>query len=142
MACGELIVDGYCRKCALPFDRQFCLGDREDVLKDLINCYKYNSVREVSDVLGEMILSRFGRYLKNVVLVPLPTIQRHVRERGFDHTLLLAKKIGRVECVLGRNRDTVQVGASEELRKIQARSAYCVRKEIKPNTRYVLLDDV
>lgn len=142
MECGRSITSGCCSGCTLPFDRQFCLGDRVGVLKDLINCFKYNSVREVADVLSELIMEKFGLYLSDAVIVPLPTIRRHIRERGFDHTLLLAKKLGYVESVLGRSRDTVQVGASEELRRIQAKSAYCIRKEIKPNARYILLDDV
>ncbi len=34
-----------------------------------------------------------------VVVVPLPTIGRHVRERGLDHTAILAKEVGETKGV-------------------------------------------
>ena len=56
-----MIVDGYCRKCALPFDRQFCLGDREDVLKDLINCY--NVIKQDVETLIEKLNEKEKEFL-------------------------------------------------------------------------------
>jgi len=76
------------------------------------------------------------------VLAPLPTIARHVRERGFDHVGLIAKKMKMpVARVLVRNKNTVQVGASREARKRQAGEAYRAL-EVDPDEKYLLLDDV
>lgn len=75
-------------------------------------------------------------------LVPLPTIARHVRERGFDHIGLVAKRTGQpVSRVLVRNKNTVQVGASRELRCEQAKEAYRA-VNVNPDMNYLLLDDV
>ena len=75
-------------------------------------------------------------------LVPLPTIARHVRERGFDHIGLVTKKTGwSVARVLVRNKNTVQVGASRELRCEQAKEAYRAAN-VDPDAKYLLLDDV
>ena len=75
-------------------------------------------------------------------LVPLPTINRHIRERGFDHIGLICKKTGLpVERVLLRNKNTVQVGASLEQRREQAKQAYLLGS-VDLNKKYLLVDDV
>jgi predicted amidophosphoribosyltransferase len=85
-----------------------------------------------------------------VSIVPLPTISRHVRERGFDHTFKIAKSISRlrpfyqVERLLIRAKDTIQVGSSSSVRISQAKKAYQINPKIKinPSTTYILFDDV
>ena len=78
----------------------------------------------------------------NYILVPLPTISRHIRERGFDHIGLICKKTGLpVERVLLRNKNTVQVGASLEQRREQAKQAYLL-DSVDLNKNYLLIDDV
>lgn len=74
-------------------------------------------------------------------LVPLPTIRKHIRERGFDHIKLLCKKTGLpFEEALKRRGNTVQVGASSEQRQKQAKEAYFAG-DIS-DKRYLLVDDV
>lgn len=82
-----------------------------------------------------------------IVVVPLPTIRRHVRERGFDHTVEIAKSLARrhhwcYEKVLGRAKDSVQVGASKTERQTQAKSAYVAQRDPDPAARYLLIDDI
>ena len=82
-----------------------------------------------------------------VHIVPLPTIKKHIRERGFDHTMLIAKKLARrrkwqVDAILGRAKNTVQVGSDQETRLKQAREAYLINKPADKNAVYLLLDDV
>ena len=84
---------------------------------------------------------------RGAILVPLPTIDRHIRERGFDHTKLLAKHLARntslkTAMVLMRSNNATQVGANEKMRKIQAEMAYHVRKQVDTNGDYILVDDV
>ena len=75
-------------------------------------------------------------------LVPLPTINRHIRERGFDHIGLVCRKTGlSTEYALTRKKNTVQVGASLEQRREQAKSAYLL-KSVDVNKNYILIDDV
>ena len=95
---------------------------------------------------------------RKIVLVPLPTIRKHIRERGFDHTLrlcfeledFLQKKLEglgvKVEYqdLLVRKNKTVQVGKEKKERMRQAEKAYGIREEIKieNKTLYILVDDV
>lgn len=127
----------------------FVVGRREGVLKTLVEDYKFKSKRGISRTLAELLDEALPEKLpKNTVLVPLPTIGRHVRERGFDHTLRLAKELGKlrgvpVEPVLMRVNKTVQVGTSGATRRAQAEKAYEVDlKRFEGEKTYLLLDDV
>ncbi|MBR5620991.1 ComF family protein, partial [Candidatus Saccharibacteria bacterium] len=120
--------------------------------------YKYKSIRATAGVLAELMaeavagLERAGKLESRVVVVPLPTIGRHVRERGFDHTWLLAKRLAKLkgweaERILERRNKTVQVGANKAKRKEQANKAYGVapgwlKRGLDTDTTYLLVDDI
>ncbi|MBR5419190.1 ComF family protein [Candidatus Saccharibacteria bacterium] len=109
------------------------------MLGRLIEIYKYDSVRAVAPILAEALRFAVG---DGYTLVPLPTINRHIRERGFDHIGLICKKTGLpVEKVLLRENNAVQVGASLEQRREQAKTAYSLGK-VDLNKKYCLIDDV
>ena len=131
-------------------------------------------------ILGEVKRMRFGDELSNksgevtcgvlrkveteikeirqIVLVPLPTIRKHIRERGFDHTLrlcfelekFLSKRLEKLgvkveyEDLLVRKNKTVQVGKEKKERMKQAEKAYGIRDGVKieSKTLYILVDDV
>ncbi|MBQ3296217.1 ComF family protein [Candidatus Saccharibacteria bacterium] len=120
------------------------------MLGELIHDYKYHSVRALARPLAELLDSALPKDLpKDTRIVPLPTATHHIRSRGFDHTLLLAKKLGKlrdlpVEKLLERNKNTVQVGSDRSARLTQADSAYKINPKIKidKNATYLLLDDV
>lgn len=148
-ACKSKLVDHKCLKCSgLP--PIFYLGERKNLLATLIHDFKYNSVRTIGtkfvEILDETLPKTFP---KNSVLVPLPTSTKHIRARGFDHMLFMAKRLAKVrgiplENVLIRAKNTVQVGTDEETRKTQAASAYALNPKIKisPEKTYILFDDV
>ena len=80
--------------------------------------------------------------IRKIVLVPLPTIRKHIRERGFDHTLrlcfelekFLQKRLEKLdmkveyEDLLVRKNKTVQVGKEKKERVKQAEKAYGIRE--------------
>ena len=96
--------------------------------------------------------------IRQIVLVPLPTIRKHIRERGFDHTLrlcfelenFLQKRLDDLgvsveyQSLLVRKNKTVQVGKEKKERVKQAEKAYGIRDGVKieSKTLYVLVDDV
>ena len=96
-------------------------------------------MRAASFELAELLSCAIG---DGWVLAPLPTVRRHVRERGFDHIRLICRKTGLpVERALIRVNDSVQVGADMETRRRQAAEAY---KAVSADSdkRYLLVDDV
>ena len=112
------------------------------------------------DVLVEVsgMMDAETRENRKIVLVPLPTIRKHIRERGFDHTLrlcfelekFLSKRLEKLDVkveyqdLLVRKNKTVQVGKEKKERVKQAEKAYGIREEIKieNKTLYILVDDV
>lgn len=96
--------------------------------------------------------------IRQIVLVPLPTIRKHIRERGFDHTLRLCFELENFlqkrlddfgisveyQSLLVRKNKTVQVGKEKKERVKQAEKAYGIREGIKieSKTLYILVDDV
>ena len=96
--------------------------------------------------------------IRQIVLVPLPTIRKHIRERGFDHTLRLCFELENFlqkrlddfgisveyQSLLVRKNKTVQVGKEKKERVKQAEKAYgiCEGVKLDMNTLYILVDDV
>lgn len=137
-----------CPHCHMP--RCFVVGERLGVLEKVIHDYKYDATRDLAKPLAELLDAVLPTKLpRETVIVPLPTVAKHVRARGMDHTLILARRLGRmrglpVERCLVRAKDTVQVGATRKKRIKQAASAYALAEgaEIDPKKTYILLDDV
>lgn len=148
----ELGVDeaDKCKECEVGLEAIFVGGWREGALAKLVAEYKYKSVRAAGEVLAEVLDNAIEKdWMKNkeVIIVPLPTIGRHVRERGIDHTFILAKKLAKrrgwkMERILERAVDTVQVGAKAAERQEQAKKAYVAVGKVQKDKTYLLLDDV
>ena len=151
-ATGEALCT-CCEKYILKHHRNFkqvyCIGKRDGLLARIIHDYKYNSVRALKKPLAEMLSSVLPDLPNNTVIVPLPTISRHIRERGLDHTKLVAKHLAKLrgyktKCLLTRKNNTIQVGSDRNTRLKQAEEAYALQKNavIDPSVTYLLLDDV
>lgn len=143
--CKQPTPDGKCNHCYLP--PSFALGWRDEIIGKLVHDYKYNSVRVLAQTFAELLDTTLPFFADDVVIVPLPTIKKHVRTRGFDHTLKIAKALAKkrgweVEQLLVRAQNTIQVGADKDWRLVQAADAYELVGTIKPDTLYLLFDDV
>lgn len=147
---GKLVK---CPNCEMELLGLWAVGWRRGVLKKLVSEFKYESVRAIGEVLAEMLnevipdLAKILPEGAEVVVVPLPTIGKHVRRRGLDHTLILARKLAKkrgwkCEQILTRVVDTVQVGAKVKERREQAERAYKVSRGVDSRKYYLLLDDV
>lgn len=145
--CCKRRIDGHkCDNCAL-LPPTTMIGWKNELIGKMVEEYKYKSVKAIGNVFAELLDESLPFYSDKTVVVPLPTINKHIRERGFDHTLYLAKKLvklrgWRVDQVLKRANNSVQVGAGESTRVKQAFSAYRVAGRIEPDIHYLLLDDV
>ena len=146
--CRQPNPTGKCSKCKTT-PQSFIVDYRDTLIGELVHDYKYNSVRALAKPLAEILHEILPPLSQNTVIVPLPTISRHIRERGFDHIALIAKHLAKLrkiksKPVLNRANNSVQVGTSKSTRKSQAKSAYTLNPKItiNPNTTYLLLDDI
>lgn len=146
--CKNMVRGGKCEKCTGDdWLEIFMVGWREDVMMRLVHDFKYNSVRALGRELAELIDAILPKLRGEVKVVPLPTTSRHVRKRGLDHTLILAKRLAKrrgwkAEQLLERAKDTVQVGADAVTRQKQASEAYRAKGKVDDEAIYVLIDDV
>ena len=143
--CKGPVSNHYCAECQLP--PMSVVGVREQLLARIIHDYKYRQSRALATKLAEILDQTLPVFADPVTVVPLPTIRRHIRERGFDHMLLLAKKLAKlrgwsVEQILTRAKNTVQVGSDQLTRERQAREAYALSGTVEVDKTYLLLDDV
>ncbi len=148
--CKSKNPTGNCPNCTdLP--PTYVIGERSEPLSILIHDLKYYSNRSIKNPLAELLDSILPKYHGKIIVVPLPTINKHIRARGLDHTLLIAKKLTKlrgenyqVQKLLLREKDTVQVGTDKKTRILQAEDAYKLNSKFKlnPKATYLLLDDV
>lgn len=148
--CKSINPTGNCPKCnSLP--ATFVIGNRTDLIGKLIYDLKFNSVRSLAMPIAELLDNSLPTIDGPVAIVPLPTIHHHIRQRGLDHTYLIAKKFVKIRGpkyhvlrLLQRNNSTVQVGSDRKTRLAQASSAYSINPNstIDPSTTYVIFDDI
>lgn len=136
-----------CSDCKMPYERAWAVGERADVLQRLIGLYKFERAKAAYVPLGDLLLSALPDLPLETVVVPVPTVWAHVRERGYDHTLLIAKYIAKarnLSCcqLVERQNIDKQRQATARQRLDQARRAFLVTRSINSDIPYLLIDDV
>lgn len=136
-----------CKGCRVPYERAWAVGNREGVLQRLIGLYKFERARSGYKALGELLLNSLPELPPETIIVPVPTVSGHIRERGYDHMLLIAKYVAKkrglkLQRLLERKTSTKQRQAGASQREVQAKRAFEVRGVISKDVPYLLLDDV
>lgn len=149
VACGKAlaVTQGICRGCKVPYARGWCVGDRRDQLERLINAYKFGNAKAAYKPLAALLHERLPDLPANVVVVPVPTVSGHIRERGYDHMALIAKRFAGhrnlpVSPLLRRVTSTRQRDATKTKRIAQAKAAFACDRRLAGDKIYLLLDDV
>lgn len=87
---------GRCIAWKTSFDRARALGTYEGVLRKAIHSFKYDKESMLANPLGKL-LSEYGSRLLNKeeynLIIPVPLHPQRLRQRGFNQSLMLAKKI-------------------------------------------------
>lgn len=147
-SCGKPVgVKGVCGTCQLPYSRAWLVGERKDELAKVINAYKFERVKSAYHQLAELLAERMPKLPPETIIVPVPTIHSHIRQRGYDHTQLIARQLAKnlgleYKHLLERQTNTKQRGANRSERFMQAKSAFALRGEISPTVTYLIVDDV
>jgi ComF family protein len=136
-----------CNTCRVPYQRAWIVGERSGVLQRLVGLYKFSRAKAAYRDIGDLLLAILPELPDNIVIVPVPTVSGHIRERGYDHMLLIAKYVEKkrnLKCqrLIGRKTDTKQRQSTAIQRAKQAKSAFEVRGEVDDSKVYLLIDDV
>jgi competence protein ComFC len=152
--CGRpQIATGCCPACIdrpMQIDGIRSVALFEGVLRKAIHGLKYENVRGLADILGEMMAEYWRDHSWSAdALVPVPLHPRRRRERGYNQSLLLAKRVERaagvpvVNGVLHRHRYTMSqthLGATE--RRQNVAGAFSCADDRLAGKNVVLIDDV
>ncbi len=150
VACGVRLAvgsSGVCELCRVPYSRAWCVSTRELVLKSAIDGLKFSNNKSVAADLAMILAEILPNLPEGTVLVPVPSIEAHVRQRGYDHVGIIVAELSKLKNtpvmkVLNRKTSSRQLGASRQLRLKQAREAYECNQKLDSKTTYLLLDDV
>lgn len=147
IVCGSPTTVGVCQQHHIYYQRAWVVGERKAVLQRLIGNYKFQNVKAGAETLADLLDDRLPDLPANTVIVPIPTAPAHIRERGYDHLLLIAKYLAfkrglPIERLLGRANTATQHHANREMRIEQAQSAFRITGRIDPFRTYVIVDDV
>ena len=145
--CDKLAELGVCDDHKFVFNQAWVVGTRSGSLQRLIGGYKFQNMKAASVDLADLLCRRLPPLPARSVLVPIPTTAGHIRERGYDHMLLIAQELGRklhipVERILQRGNQLTQHHVGRKERLIQAKTAFRVEGMVDPGITYILLDDV
>lgn len=145
--CEKLVATGICNDHKAGFNQAWVVGIRSGPLQRLIGGFKFRNMKAASVDLADLLHKRLPPLPRTTVFVPIPTTPAHIRERGYDHMLLIAKQLGRlrrlpVKTLLGRDNLLIQHHAGRRERFVQAASAFKVVGVVDPGATYILLDDV
>jgi len=135
-----------CGACHSPFSRTWYVGERADELRRLIDDYKFQRVKAASGVLAELLFERIGQLPEECVIVAIPSIPAHIRQRGYDHTQLIARHLAKLngrqpERLLMRRTYSVQTGKTKRERAQQAASAFVANGNCQ-NKTILIIDDI
>jgi ComF family protein len=133
--------------CNVPYVRAWCVADRRDHLQQLIDGYKFTNARSAYKPLTSLLHDRLPDLPPDTIIVPIPTVNAHIRQRGYDHMLLIARQLGklrslRVSTALQRATSTKQRDASRSKRIAQAKTAFTCPERLSSGSTYLLIDDV
>ncbi|MDB5168023.1 MAG: putative Phosphoribosyltransferase [Candidatus Saccharibacteria bacterium] len=148
IACGINLCDvGVCKDCDVAYSRAWCIGERSGALQRLIGNFKFQNMHAAHQPLASLLIDSIDQLPKDTIVVPIPTVASHIRERGYDHTLLLSRQVAnhhgvQLRQVLSRATTTQQRGASRAGRITQAKEAFVVRTHVDSSAPHLLIDDV
>jgi ComF family protein len=120
----------------------------EGIYEDLLHELKYNAKRQAIYPIADIMAGILNLVSKDTVLCPLPTASSRIRQRGFDHTKMLAGRLSKLtslpqESLLRRKTNVRQVGSSREQRIEQMEQEFYVLDPASIQGKKILLvDDV
>jgi len=116
--------------------------------EQLIHTFKFERAQAVAPQIAQFMSQKLPKLPWDPIVVPIPSATSRVRQRGYDHTFLLARAVARrrnyeYKKALSRHGQTRQVGATRVQRVAQLQGAFRLTRASAIQGRYVLLiDDV
>lgn len=146
IVCARPSLVGICARCKTAYEKAWCIGDREGALEQLIDAYKFERMKHASVELASLLNATLPVLPAETVVVPIPTVQSHIRVRGYDHALLLAREFAkrrrlRMTPIIKRTNAASQRELGRRQRFDEAKRAFRCGKALE-NVPYLIIDDI
>jgi len=146
--CERPSFKGICDFHKMPYQQVWVVGERKDTLQRLIDGFKFQNIKAAAKDLAILLDEHLPVLTEDTLVIPIPTAPAHIRERGYDHALLVAqhftdlRKLPLERKVLGRKSMASQKSANKKQRIEQSASAFTLIGTIDPRKHYLLVDDI
>lgn len=139
-----------CRACRrhTPIRHLWARSEYTEKAKALVHAMKFKYSGEATEIIAKELASTIPVLPRGTVVVHVPTITRHVRQRGFDQAKELAVGLSRYSnfrhaAALGRTGKARQVGAKRQQRLTQVEGSFWPRTPyLVKDCPVLLVDDV
>ncbi len=149
VVCGNVSPEGICVEHDAPICKAWVVSERVTVLKRVIDAYKFEYVKAAAHALVDLLDATLPLLSANTVIVPIPTVSSHVRQRGYDHLEILARILAirrglPIAQLLTRSSVKTQHRLNKAERQQEASTAFHIAKSVSitPNTPLLILDDI
>lgn len=135
-----------CRKVSV-LNHVWIRAEYKNTAKELVYCLKFGRLIAAADSIATAMYTTLP-HLENTIIVPVPTATSRMRQRGYDQSVVIARKIARLcglpmQQYVVRLGQTRQVGSKKVDRISQLNNAYEVKVRNSVRGKYILLvDDV
>lgn len=147
IACGKPAFNGICEYHAYPYKNAYVVSERKDALKHIIDDYKFQRLRSAYLILADLLHASLPPLDSDVIVTAVPTSRAHIRQRGYDHTLLIAKRFAqlrklRFETTLSHKHNVSQHFLNRADRLKQAQNVFAILDNIDTKHEYLIIDDI
>lgn len=143
---------GRCRRQPPPYDHARSAARYAGVAREAVHAFKFGGRRAMAAPLGDLLVEAMACLPPRSpdLIVPVPLHARRARERGFNQSGLLARRLGqslrcpvRADLLVRTAHTPPQTELSGEARRLNVRKAFAVRCPSALEGRHVILvDDV
>lgn len=159
-SCKEVITCShmYCNQFNLHnssdfLEEHFYLFSYTEPIREKILQYKFNDKAYLVNTIYEFFMNneKLYRFLKKYdIIIPIPISSARKRERGYNQSELLARKVSKMAGILletqvlkKEKHNQPQSSLNKEQRKENVKNVYKVKNELKiQNKKILLLDDI
>lgn len=147
MVCFLPTSSGVCPQHTVDVEASWIVGWRRETLERLINAYKFERKQNASYTLASLLSRRIPQLPADTVVVPVPTRPAHVRQRGYDHSLLLARRFSalrglEVSGAIATRAKRAQHFSDKKQRLDQAQQAFYPTGPFDPTRPHLIIDDI
>ena len=148
--CGKPYLDGICKNHDSLIQKAYVITTRTGVTKALIDGLKFDYMKAAAQSAAELLNECLPLLPENTIIVPIPTVRSHVRQRGYDQVDLIAKHFAHLRGLsvfnlLERTGTATQHTLNRSDRLKEAKHAFSVKAKIplvKPDTPLLIIDDI